>query len=107
MNQDDLVTILGNVLADVDAELNSPALNDQPDEWQALHALRVQLDQKQKALVEATIQSDDAAFQVLGNEIQAAAKTVDADIKDISKVDAVIKEVSAISANVDQVLKLV
>jgi aspartate ammonia-lyase len=107
MDMNDLVTVMGSVLGDIDDALNSPELNNQPGNWQALHALREQLDQQQKDLVQKTIQQDDAAFQVLGNEMQAAAKTVHEDIKDISKIDAVIKEVSEISANADQVLKLV
>ena len=108
MDQSALVTSIGDTLTQLDTELMSSDLsNNQPAKWQQLFALRKHLDDQQRMLVQQSIESDDASLETLANTIQAETKTLNQDIKDITKIDSVINIVSEISSNLDQVLKLV
>ncbi len=101
-----LVTLIGNILTQLDTELTSDDLNDQPAKWQEMFALRKHLDDLQRELVQETIQSDDEAFQVLANGIQADTKILNQEIKDITKIDATINLIAKIASGLDQVLSL-
>jgi hypothetical protein len=107
MDETALVTLIGNTLTQLDTALKSDDLNNQPAKWQQLFALRKHLDDLQRELVQQTIESDDADFKVLANEIQAETKALDQVIQDITKVDSAINLVSEIASNLDQVLQLV
>jgi hypothetical protein len=101
-----LVTTIGNALTQLDTALTNSKLNNQPAQWQQLYALRKHLDDQQRAFVQQSIVSDNAAFQALANSIQAATNTLDQEIKVMNQIDSIITVVSQISANLDQVLKL-
>ena len=106
MNQTELVTSIGNTLTKIDTALMGDDLLDQPNKWQQLYALRKHLDDEQRLLVKADIDSDDLKFQALSGTIAVATKQLNQKINDMTKVDSIIDIVSQIAANVDSVLQL-
>lgn len=108
MNDVDLVTLIGDVLTQLDAVLMGQELKTtQPAKWQQLFAVRKHLDDEQRSLVEADINSDDVAFKTQANTITAAAAQLKEQIGDMSKIDSVLNIVSLISSNVGSILKIV
>ena len=105
MNQADLVTLIGSVLTQLDTTLMSSGLQAQPAKWQQVYALRKHLDDEQRALVQADIESDDAAFQASATLIDTATKQLNQQIADMTKIDSTINIVSQIAASVDSILK--
>ena len=105
MNQADLVTLIGSVLTQLDTTLMSSDLQAQPAKWQQVYALRKHLDDEQRALVQADIESDDAAFQASATLIDTATEQLNQQIADIAKIDSTINIVSLIAASVDSILK--
>ena len=106
MNQTELVTSIGNTLTKIDTALMGEDLMDQPNKWQQLYALRKHLDDEQRLLVKADIDSDDLKFQTLSGTIAVATKQLNQKINDMTKIDSIINIVSQIAANVDSVLQL-
>ena len=106
MNQTELVTSIGNTLTKIDTALMGEDLLDQPNKWQQLYALRKHLDDEQRLLVKADIDSDDLKFQTLSGTIAVATKQLNQKINDMTKIDSIINIVSQIAANVDSVLQL-
>ena len=105
MNQSGLVNSIGNTLTLLDSWLMN--IDPQSAEWQQLYAKRKHLDDQQRSLVAATIQSDDQQFQSLTTDITASAKQLNAQIGTENQIGSVITTVSQISASLDQILKLV
>jgi len=105
VNQADLVTLIGSVLTQLDTTLMSSDLQAQPAKWQQVYALRKHLDDEQRALVQADIESDDAAFQASATLIDTATEQLNQQIADIAKIDSTINIVSQIAASVDSILK--
>ncbi len=105
MTQSDLVSLIGDILTQLDVTLVNIG-DPSTAEWQELYALRKHLDDQQRELVASTIESDDAGFAVAAGVIQTATDQLDEQIKAQDKIDAVIKIVSQVSANLDQVLKM-
>jgi hypothetical protein len=104
----DLVTLIGNALTQLDTTLtNSDLMDGQPAKWQQLYALRKHLDDEQRELVQADIESDDVAFQTYANQISAATTQLNQQIADMTRIDSIINIVSQVAAEVDSVLKLV
>jgi len=101
----ELVSLIGDVITDLDTRLSDPNFNMSDPNWQALYALRKHLDDLQRALVQATIESSDATYQKLTEQISDANDDLQKVIDDISKVDTVIQDVSKIASFVDQILK--
>lgn len=106
MDKSDLITMIADTLTQLDKELSSSALNDQPAKWHQLYALRKHLDDEQRNLLQATIQADDAQFQALAQTINTGTDLLKKQIGDMQKIDSVINIVAQIASNVDQVLKL-
>jgi ABC-type transporter Mla subunit MlaD len=102
----ELVTLVGNVITEIDSTLSDPSFDMSDPRWQALYALRKHLDDLQRSLVQATIQSSNAAYQELTGKIANANDNLQQVIDDITKVDTVINDVSKIASFVDQVLKM-
>lgn len=105
MTKLELITAIGNTLTQLDNALGDPALVNQPAKWQQAFAMRNHLDQQQRELLVATIQSDDEAFQTLTGKIQAATKQLQQTIDDLKKIDSIINTIGEISADLDQILK--
>jgi hypothetical protein len=106
VNQADLVTSIGTTLTQLDTTLMSSDLQDQPNKWQQLYALRKHLDDEQRLLVKADLDSDDVEFQAQTTLISAATAQLNKQIADMTKIDSIINTVSQIAADVDSILKL-
>jgi hypothetical protein len=107
MTQAELVTAIGNTLTQLDNALMDPVLLNQPAKWQQTYAMRKHLDDQQRALLVATVQSDDAEFQALTGTIQLALKQLQQVIDNLKKIDSIINAVAQISADLDEILKAV
>jgi DNA anti-recombination protein RmuC len=84
-----------------------PTLINQQSKWQQVYAMRKHLDDQQRDLVAATIQSDDAQFQTLTGKIQQAIKHLQSVIDDMKKIDSIINTIAEVSADLDAILKAV
>lgn len=107
MTKVELITAIGNTLTQLDNALADFALVNQPAKWQQAYAMRNHLDQQQRELLVATIQSDDEDFQTLTGKIQAATKQLQQTIEDLKKIDSIIDTIGEISADLDAILKTV
>jgi hypothetical protein len=105
MTQAELVTAIGDTLTQMDNTLMDSALQNQPSKWQQVYAMRKHLDDQQRALVAATIQSDDVAFQMLTGKIQLAIKQLQQVIDNLKKIDSIINTIAQVSADLDEILK--
>jgi len=105
MTKVELITAIGNTLTQLDNALADPALVNQAAKWQQAFAMRNHLDQQQRKLLVATIQSDDEDFQILTGKIQAATKQLQQTIDDLKKIDSIIDTIGEISADLDAILK--
>jgi hypothetical protein len=106
MNLVDLVTLIGDVITQIDSLLADPSFSMSDPKWQTLYAMRKHLDDLQRDLVKLTISESDAAFQSLTKQITAANDDLQKVIDDIKNVDTVINDVSKIASCVDQILKM-
>lgn len=107
MTQAELVTAIGNILTQMDNTLMDPDLINQQPKWQQVYAMRKHLDDQQRDLVAATIQSDDAQFQTLTGKIQQAIRQLQQVIDDMKKIDSIINIIAQVSADLDEILKAV
>jgi hypothetical protein len=107
MTQAELVTAIGETLTQMDDSLMDPVLQSQPAKWQQIYAMRKHLDDQQRDLVAAVIQSDDLAFQALTGKIQLAIKQLQHVIDNMKKIDAIINAIAEVSADLDEILKAV
>lgn len=107
MTQAELVTAIGETLTQLDNVLMEPALQNQPAKWQQVYTLRKQLDDQQRALLAATIQSDDAAFQTLTGKIQPAIKQLQQVIDNLKKIDSIINITAQVCADLDEIIKVI
>jgi len=107
MTPTQLVTSIGVTLTQLDQVLMEPDLVNQPSQWQQVYAMRKHLDDQQRALVAATIQADDPAFQALTGKIQLAIQQLQATIEDLKKVDSIVNAIGQVSTCLDEILKAV
>ncbi len=105
MTSVELVTLIGDVITQIDSLLADPSFSMSDPRWQTLYALRKHLDDLQRQLVQANIVASDQQFQDLTKQITAASKDLQQVIDDIKKVDTVIDDVSKIASCLDQILK--
>jgi hypothetical protein len=107
MNQSDLAAAISNSLTQLDTILASGNPPFTSPQWQQLFALRKHLDDQQRTLLQETIQSDDAAFQLATGDVKTATTNLTSAIAQQARVDSIINVVAQISSAVDSVLKLV
>jgi hypothetical protein len=103
----DLVTLIGEIITELDSTLADPDLPMSDPKWQILFAMRKHLDDLQRELVQTSIATEDAAYAGLTTQITAASKDLQSVIDDFTKLDTVINDVSKIASLLDQVMKLV
>jgi len=101
----DVATLIGNVLTQLDATLQTPGLSD-PD-WQTLYALRKHLDDQQRELIGESIKEGDATYEKLAAQLKAANTELATVIGDLTKVSKVIATVSQIASYADKILNMV
>jgi hypothetical protein len=107
MTPAELVTLIGNVITQLDTTLADPNLPMSDPKWQTLYAVRKHLDDLQRELVQASIATADAAYPDLTAQITAASQDLQTVINDFTKLDVIINDASTIASLVDQVMKLV
>src|SRR5216684_4530109 len=98
----EVATLIGDVLTQIDATLQTPGLDDA--DWQTLYALRKHLDDMQRDLIGESINEADATYQALTTQLKDANTELTAVIGDLAKVSKVIDIVSQIASYADKIL---
>jgi hypothetical protein len=104
MNKVQLVTVIGDVLTQIDVALQTPGKDNAS--WQTLYALRKHLDDQQRDLVRISLNENDSDYDTVTKKLSAANTDLKSTLNKFAKVGAIISAVSKISSYVDQILKL-
>ena len=102
----DLVTLIGNVLTDIDRCLAAPGLPDSDPRWHQLYALRKALDDHQRDLVATTFQEDSSDYVAITKNLSDASAKLKTTLDDLKKITQTITTVTQIVGFVGQVLHL-
>ena len=104
MTKLDVITIIGNILTQIDSVLSSPGLDPSSPQWQQLFALRKHLDDLQREIVRSMFQEDDDAFQTAAANIRQQNDQMQRVGAGIAKVASIIQIVSNVASAADQLL---
>lgn len=107
MTKIEVVELIGNVLAGIDRCLSDPDLSLDSAGWQQLYDLRKALDARQRELVAAIFQENDADFVAISEKIHDLNEELITTLNDIQKIASSIATVTKIIGAVGQLLSLV
>jgi hypothetical protein len=102
----DVVTMVGDILTDVDVMLANSNLPSTDPDWQQLFALRIHLDTLQQQLVKLQLDLDTDQFKKLTDKLNDANTELAKKIEVLKKVSVTFKTIAQVAALVDQIIAL-